>query len=114
VDDLEKRFGLKRVVFVGDRGMVTTDNITLLRQGGHSYLVGLNQRREEIYPIINKAVGFWQECLAKTGGGEEAPKTLVQEVAGEGTLGSAYLWFTPRNDWPMSKECERKPWNARG
>jgi transposase len=84
VDDLEKRFGLKRVVFVGDRGMVTTDNITLLRQGGHGYLVGLKRRRrEEIYQIINKARGLWQECPAKTGGGEEAPKTLVQEVAGE-------------------------------
>jgi transposase len=85
VDDLEKRFGLKRVVFVGDRGMVTTDNITLLRQGGHGYLVGLQRRRrEEIYHVINKAVGSWQECPTKTGGGEEAPKTLVQEVAGEG------------------------------
>ena len=32
VDDLEKRFGLKRVVFVGDRGMVTSDNIAMLRE----------------------------------------------------------------------------------
>ena len=31
VKDIEERFGLRRVVFVGDRGMVTSQNIDLLR-----------------------------------------------------------------------------------
>ena len=38
--DLEQRFGLKRVVFVGDRGMVTSQNLDDLRGGGH----GLHRR----------------------------------------------------------------------
>jgi transposase len=79
VDDLEKRFGLKRVVFVGGRGMVTTDNVALLRQRGHGYLVGLQRRRqEEVYRLIERAQGPWLECPQKG----DSPKTYVQEVAG--------------------------------
>src|SRR5258705_2682338 len=43
--DLEARFGLKRIVFVGDRGMVTSQNLADLRGGGHRYIVGRNRRR---------------------------------------------------------------------
>lgn len=82
VDDLEKRFGLKRVVFVGDRGMVTSDDITMLREQKHGYLVGLQRRRREnIYELINRATGPWQECPVR--GGKKEGKTLVQEVAGD-------------------------------
>jgi len=34
VEDLHPRFGLRRVVFVGDRGMVTLKNVEQLRQAG--------------------------------------------------------------------------------
>lgn len=34
VEDLHQRFGLRRVVFVGDRGMVTLKNVEQLRQVG--------------------------------------------------------------------------------
>jgi len=84
VDDLGKRFGLKRVVFVGDRGMVTSDNVAMLREQNQGYLVGLQRRRrEDIYEFINKATGLWQECPVRAGKKEGAPKTLVQEVAGD-------------------------------
>jgi len=86
VQDLERRFGLKRVVFVGDRGMVTTDNITWLRQRGHGYLVGLQRRRrDEVYRYIERATGPWLECPLGMAGKEnkQAPRTWVQEVAGE-------------------------------
>jgi len=39
--DLERRFGLRRVVFVGDRGMVTSDNLALVRARQQGYLVGV-------------------------------------------------------------------------
>src|SRR5437588_7800881 len=45
VIDLERRFGLKRIVFVGDRGMVTSQNLDDLRGSGHGYIVGRNRRR---------------------------------------------------------------------
>src|SRR6516162_7295994 len=37
--DLEQRFGLRRIVFVGDRGMVTSHNLDDLRAHGHGYIV---------------------------------------------------------------------------
>ena len=43
--DIEQRFGLKRIVFVGDRGMVTSQNLEDLRGNGHGYIVGRNRRR---------------------------------------------------------------------
>jgi transposase len=82
--DIEKRFGLRRVVFVGDRGMVTSDNIELLRSKDHGYLVGLNRRRRpEVMDYIRAARGPWLECPMGITVREKTdpPKTLVQEVA---------------------------------
>jgi len=84
LDDLERRFGLKRVVFVGDRGMVTSDNLEMLRERQQGYLVGLQRRRrEDVYQLIMKATGSWQECPRKARVNEDASRTLVQEVAGD-------------------------------
>jgi transposase len=82
--DLEQRFGLKRVVFVGDRGMVTSRNLDDLRGGGHGYIVGRNRRRSgEVFDYIQSATGPWIECRPGITVREKAepPKTLVQEVA---------------------------------
>ena len=82
--DLEQRFGLERVVFVGDRGMVTSQNIDDLRASGHGYIVGRNRRRSgEVFEYIKRATGPWIECPVGITAREKstAPKTLVQEVA---------------------------------
>lgn len=82
--DLEERFGLRRVVFVGDRGMVTSDNVKLLQEGGQGYVVGLTRRRrEEVYHYIESARGDWIDCPVGVTAGEKMPppKTRVQEVA---------------------------------
>ena len=84
LEDLEKRFGVGRVVFVGDRGMVTVSNLALLRSSKQGYVVGLNRRRrEEVYRYIEQATGPWTECPAGIAASEKSdpPKTLVQEVA---------------------------------
>lgn len=86
LEDLEQRFGLGRVVFVGDRGMVTAENLTLLRSRAHGYLVGLNRRRNEaVWRYIERATGPWTECPPGRGAQEriDAPKTYVQEVAAD-------------------------------
>jgi len=87
IEDLEKRFGLRRVVFVGDRGMVTSENLTLLRsREGTGYVVGLNRRRrEDVYRYIERATGPWTMCPAGITAREKAepPETRVQEVAGD-------------------------------
>jgi transposase len=81
--DLEQRFGLARIVLVGDRGMVTSPNLDALRAGGHGYIVGRNRRRSgEVFDYIQSATGPWIECPMGITAREKAtaPKTLVQEV----------------------------------
>lgn len=84
VRDLEQRFGIKRMILVGDRGMVTSANLDQLRSGGHGYIVGRNRRRSgEIFDYIQSATGAWIECPLGIAASEKStpPKTLVQEVA---------------------------------
>jgi transposase len=84
--DLEQRFGLGRVVFVGDRGMVTAKNIDWLRSCQQGYVVGLNRRRRpEVQEYLKRASGRWQPCPVGIVASEKAevPKTLVQEVASD-------------------------------
>lgn len=86
LDDLDQRFGLRRVVFVGDRGMVTSDNLDLLRSRGQGYVVGLNRRRRaDILRYIEAARGPWVDCPAGITASEkrQVPKTQVQEVASD-------------------------------
>jgi hypothetical protein len=83
VQDLERRFGIKRMVLVGDRGMVSSANLEQLRSGGHGYIVGRNRRRSgEIFDYIQSATGPWIECPVGIAASEKSPppKTLVQEV----------------------------------
>jgi len=45
IDDLKKRFKLKRVIFVADRGMVSQANLNYIKEQGFSYIVTLKKRR---------------------------------------------------------------------
>jgi hypothetical protein len=86
VRDLEQRFGLKRIVLVGDRGMATSQNLDQLKNGGHGYIVGRNRRRSgEVFDYIQRATGPWIECPAGITAREKStsPKTLVQEVTSD-------------------------------
>jgi len=87
-DDLQERFGIRRVVFVGDRGMVTSDNLEYLktREPKQGYLVGLNRRRSDrVYRYAESATGSWQECPVGITSREkkDPPRTMVQEVEGD-------------------------------
>ena len=84
--DLQQRFGLARVILVGDRGMMTSGNLEQLRSGGHGYVVGLNRRRRpQVLRYVEQARGPWQECpLGVATAEQSAPfQTRVQEVASE-------------------------------
>jgi len=86
LDDLENRFGLKRIILVGDRGMVTSQNLDQLRSRGHGYIVGRNRRRSaEVFDYIERATGPWIECPVGITAREKRnpPKTQVQEVASD-------------------------------
>lgn len=84
--DLDQRFGLRRVVFVGDRGMVTAENLALLRAREQGYLVGLNRRRNAaVARYLERATGPWTECPRgpTAPARADAPRTYVQEVAAD-------------------------------
>src|SRR3982074_541644 len=85
--DFQDRLGLGRVIFVGDRGMVTIQTLAMLRQRGQGYLVGLKRRRnEQVNRYIQAAAqGPWQECPAGLTAleKEKGPRKMVTEVAGE-------------------------------
>ena len=82
--DLEKRFGLRRVIFVGDRGMLTSKNLELLRSHEQGYLMGLPRRRNQtVCDSIESATGPWLDCPVGITASERSqpPRTRVCEVA---------------------------------
>ena len=86
VRDLMERFEFARVVFVGDRGMVSEDNLEALRRDGHGFVVGVKRRRnaqlDGWLQSINESA--WIDCPCGITAREkkkDPPRTRVQEVA---------------------------------
>ena len=84
IADLHQRFGFNRLVFVGDRGMVTNDNLDAITAGNHGYLVGLKRRRNKKLDQWLAAVdeAKWINCPVGITAREKAdpPRTRAQEV----------------------------------
>jgi transposase len=85
VADLRTRFAFGRVVFVGDRGMVSDDNIEALERDGHGYLVGMKRRRNaELDGWLQKVDETkWLDCpvgITAREKKENPPRTRVQEI----------------------------------
>jgi transposase len=84
VRDLHQRFQFHRIVFVGDRGMVTHENVDDLTAGKHGYLVGLKRRRNQKMERWLTAVDptQWIACPVGITARERAnpPRTRAQEV----------------------------------
>jgi transposase len=59
ISDLRKRFEFARLVFVGDRGMVTDANIESIIKNQHGYLVGIKRRR-------NAQLDGWLDAVDET------------------------------------------------
>src|SRR5665213_894426 len=84
-----RRFGLGRVVFVGDRGMVSAKNLKELDGDGHGYLVGLRRRNNPKVDAWLQQVDerAWSDCPGGINARERQQplRTRVQEVvmAGE-------------------------------
>jgi transposase len=86
IEDLRQRFAFARLVFVGDRGMVTDENIESITQDQQGFLVGVKRRR-------NAQIDGWLDAVDETKwvhcpGGINArerktdpPRTRAQEVA---------------------------------
>jgi transposase len=86
VRDLVDRFDFRRVLFVGDRGMVSEDNLAALQAEGHGYLVGLRRRRNNQVDAWLQQVdeSRWIDCPMGISARERQPplRTRGQEVSG--------------------------------
>jgi transposase len=82
--DLKQRFQFQRVVFVGDRGMVSADNLDQWIAEGHGYLVGVRRRQNpELSGWLKKLKdNRWLDCPIGVTASERQPppRTRVQEV----------------------------------
>jgi len=82
--DLKERFDFQRVVFVGDRGMVSEDNLEQVLEQGHGYLVGVRRRQNpELSGWLEQLKEKrWIDCpVGLTASEQESPpRTRVQEV----------------------------------
>jgi transposase len=85
VRDLQTRFCFARVIFVGDRGMVSEENLEALQRDGHGYLVGLKRRRNAHLDrwLQQLDESKWIDCPVGITAREkkaQRPRTRVQEV----------------------------------
>jgi transposase len=85
VRDLRQRFEFQRLVFVGDRGMVTEANLEALTTEGQGFLVGLKRRRNAKLDGWLDAVNEsqWIDCPVGINARERKtnpPRTRAQEV----------------------------------
>lgn len=84
VTELRERFEFKRVVFVGDRGMVTQENLQHLVEQGQGYLVGVKRRRNASMKkwLDRVEEAKWVDCPVGISSQEknQPPRTRVQEV----------------------------------
>ena len=86
VEDLQQRFHFSRLVFVGDRGMVTKKNLQQLTASeSHGFLVGMTRRRNPEAEALIDGVdeSKWIECPMGINARErkkDPPRTRVQEV----------------------------------
>ena len=81
VADLRERFGLKRIVFVGDRGMLSEKSRQVLGKAGCGYLLGLPRRnRTEAAALLAEAQETPLESWTEVDPGRGEGVTRVVEV----------------------------------
>ena len=85
ISDLRERFEFSRLVFVGDRGMVTGENIEAITKDEYGFLVGIKRRRNAKLDTWLDAVDDtkWVDCPGGINTRErktDPPRTRAQEV----------------------------------
>jgi transposase len=86
IQDLRERFAFSRLVFVGDRGMVTDENLEAITHDKQGFLLGVKRRRNARIDGWLDAVDDtqWVRCPGGINTQEttaDPPRTRAQEVA---------------------------------
>jgi transposase len=58
VADLERRFSIKNVIFVGDRGLLTSSNIEAVKRHGCNYIMGMQRRNRRIITYLLEKICY--------------------------------------------------------
>jgi transposase len=109
ISDLRKRFEFGRLVFVGDRGMVTDENIESITNDQHGFLVGIKRRRNAKLDAWLDAVddAKWIDCPGGINARERKtnpPRTRAQEVpSGDPDLRVIVIDSDERRDYERAK-----------
>jgi transposase len=112
ISDLCKRFEFNRVVFVGDRGMVTDENIESIIKNKHGFLVGIKRRRNAKLDAWLDAVDdtMWVECPGGINTRERKtnpPRTRAQEVpSGDPELHVIVIDSDERRGYEQAKRAQ--------
>jgi transposase len=109
ISDLRQRFEFGRVVFVGDRGMVTDENLESLKKDRQGFLVGIKRRRNAQIDGWLAAVDDtkWIDCPGGINTRErktDPPRTRAQEVpSGKSDLRVFVIDSDERRDYEQAK-----------
>jgi transposase len=109
ISDLRKRFDFGRLVFVGDRGMVTDENIESITKDQQGFLVGVKRRRNARIDGWLDAVddAKWVTCPGGINARErktDPPRTRAQEVtSGDPALRVIVIDSDERRDYEQAK-----------
>ncbi len=68
VEDLKERFGIKKAIIVGDRGMITIKNIEMIKGHEYEYILGLQKRNRKVVDnLLEKVLKNPEESLQEFG-----------------------------------------------
>lgn len=81
VDDLKKRFGIQKAIFVGDRGMISFDNIESIKGHEYDYILGLQKRNSKIIGHLLKKVLKHPEEPVQECGYSDLPSDMQERYA---------------------------------
>ena len=79
VEDLKKRFGIKKAIFVGDRGMITLKNIETIKEYEYEYILGLQKRNRKVVDHLMEKVLKNPEELIQEFGYTDLSSTLQRK-----------------------------------
>lgn len=87
-EDLSKRFRIRRCVFVGDRGLMTADNVAYLKSLGFDFILARPLRRnKEARKVLDRVEKSLKEKIRQEKERAERKKEPPREVFDEITLG---------------------------
>ncbi len=67
IEDMDRKFGVRKVIFVGDRGMVSPENIEFLKELNYNYIFGSCRRgSKEVKEYLNRLEEEWKKIDEKT------------------------------------------------